>query len=114
MKILEVKKEGYQTVHSFDNGDGWRVGLISYAERFTNEGMTYLERHNLTDEIFLLLRGEAVLLLDAQKVSVQMEKGKAYNVEQGEWHNIILEKDSIVAVVENKNTSKENTDYMDI
>ena len=114
MKILEVEKEGYQTVHTFENGDGWRIGLISGAEQFTEESMTYMERHNLTDEVFLLLKGEAVLLIGAQKHPVQMEKGKAYNVEQGQWHNIILGEDAIVAVVENKNTGKENTEYMDI
>ena len=114
MKILEVEKEGYQTVHTFENGDGWRIGLISCAERFTKEGMTYLERHNMTNEVFMLLKGEAILLLDANKHPMQMEKGKAYNVKKGQWHNIILEKDAIVAVVENKNTSKENTEYIDI
>jgi hypothetical protein len=35
-------------------------------------------------------------------------------VEQGQWHNIIIGEDAIVAVVENKNTSKEHTEYMDI
>jgi len=114
MKILEAEKEGYQTVHTFENGDGWRVGLISCADRFTEEGMTYMERHNLTDEVFLLLKGEAVLLIGSPNQPVQMEKGKAYSVEQGEWHNIILVKDAVVAVVENKNTGKENTEYMDV
>ena len=114
MKRLTVEKAGYQTVHSFENGDGWRVGLICFAEQFTKEGMTYLERHNLTDEIFMLLSGEATLVLDAPNAPVKMEKGIAYNIEQGEWHNIILEKDAVVAVVENKSTSRENTEYKDL
>ena len=112
MKIFDAPKQGYQTVHTFDNGDGWRVGIISFAERFTKEGMTYLERHNLTDEVFLLLDGEAVLIIGQEKLHVPMEKSKAYNVEQGEWHNVLLNEDSVVAVVENKKTSKENTEYI--
>ena len=114
MKILKVEKEGYQTVHSFDNGDGWRVGLICPAEGFTEAGMTYLERHNLTDEVFMLLKGNATLIVGADKTRVPMQSGVAYNVEAGEWHNILIEKASVVAVAENKGTGRENSDYMEI
>ena len=43
MKILEVEKEGYQTVHTFENGDGWRIGRISCADRFAEECITYMD-----------------------------------------------------------------------
>ena len=114
MKKIKVEIDGYQTVHSFDNGDGWRIGLISPAERFTEEGMTYLERHNMTDEVFILLQGNATLIIGEEKTYVPMETGILYNVEQSEWHHVLIEKDSIVAVVENKGTSKENTEYMEL
>ena len=112
MQILKAEKEGYQTVHTFENGDGWRVGLICYAERFTEAGMTYLERHRMTDEIFLRLKGNAVLILGEEKSRIVMEPGIAYNVPQSEWHHILLDEDAVVAVIENKNTSKENTEYL--
>ncbi len=111
IEIYEASKEGYETKLKYG---AWRIGLITPAERFTN--ITYLERHNLTDEAFILLRGSATLLhLDGEEVlrAYEMEQGKVYNVPQGGWHNVKIEPDSIVMVVENSETSPENSDYRD-
>ena len=108
--VIEASHEGYMTKHSFES---WRVGLITPAERF--ETITYLERHNLTDEIFILLTGRAVLIgRDEDGIHlIPLETGKLYCVPKAYWHNIRIYENSVVAVVENADTSKENTEYID-
>ncbi len=111
IEIYEAAKEGYETKLKYG---AWRIGLITPAERFTN--ITYLERHDLTDEAFILLNGAATLLhLDGEERlhSYEMEIGKIYNVPVGGWHNVRIEPDSLVMVVENAETSKENSEYRD-
>ncbi len=111
MEIIESKKLGYKTVLSFKNNVGWRIGIINYAEKFDKDNITYLEKHNLTDEAFILLNGTAHLLLGENFNRVELKAGKVYNVKCDEWHNIILSKDATVVVVENINTSADNTEY---
>lgn len=108
--VIEAKHEGYQTKHIYES---WRVGLITPAERFKK--ITYLERHNLTDEIFILLSGSAVLIgKDDDGIQmIELEFGKLYCVPKAYWHNIRIYENSVVAVVENADTSKENTEYID-
>ena len=62
----------------------------------------------LTDEVFVLLEGQAVLYVEDQKYS--MEIGTLYNVKQGTWHHIVVSEDATVMVVENSNTCAENTE----
>lgn len=84
----------------------WQIGMISYSERFSR--FAVLERHLLTDEAFVLQLGEATLYTDRE--TVQMEKGKVYNVPAGVWHHIVVSEDARVLVVENSDTSKENSE----
>lgn len=111
IEILEHTGEGY--LRLVDNAK-WTVAGLNWATRFDASGLTRLERHNLTDEVFVLLRGEATLLVGADAVRVRMEPLKLYNIPAGTWHNILVSKDARVLVVENSDTSKANTDYLDL
>ena len=42
----------------------------------------------------------------------KMEKGVIYNVAKGEWHGIVVSSDALVMVVENSDTTEENSDYI--
>lgn len=89
--------------------DGWSVAFLRYSERFASKCV--LERHSQTDEVFVLLEGEAVLYVkDAEIAEIPMEKNKVYNIKRGVWHHITVSPDATVMVVENRNTSKENTE----
>lgn len=109
MEIYDYRGEGYQTV--LRHG-GWRVAYLNYADRF--DRITYLERHLLTDEAFILLEGEATLLIGETATPVEMEPHKVYNIKQGEWHNIRVSRDAHVLIVENVETGRENSEYMDV
>ncbi len=99
--------EGYKTVHAFE---GWRVAYLTYADRFDN--IKYIERHNETDEIFVLMQGSATLIINEDMEKVEMKKNLIYNIPKGVWHNIRVSKDAVVMIVENADTSKENSEYI--
>lgn len=108
MEKYTYNGEDFKAIISNDN---WKIGLLKYSERFAKFGV--LERHLKTDEAFILLKGEAVLYVrDEQNVinETKMEPEAVYNVLKGEWHHIVVSEDATVLVVENSDTSKENTE----
>lgn len=106
--ILEYGGEGYKTVMSYG---AWRVAFLNYAQRFDETFFEKIERHNETDEIFVLLSGKATLILGEELERLPMEKEKAYNVRRGEWHHIFVSRDAKVLIAENADTGTDNTDY---
>ncbi|NLW73802.1 MAG: hypothetical protein GX057_02745 [Clostridiales bacterium] len=110
MDVVKYEGKDYSTVISYES---WRVGLIRWAERF--EKVDFFERHNKTDEVFVLLCGEAVLYVADEALNVtqhKMERGVLYNVRRAEWHALTMSHDALVMVVENADTSTENSDYV--
>ena len=53
----------YKVVHEFE---GWKIGFLRYSDRFSK--FDRLERHLLTDEVFVLLEGQAVLYTDKEEI----------------------------------------------
>ena len=111
LDVLEYAGDGYSRVV---NGAKWTIAALNYAARFDELNITELERHNLTDETFVLLCGEATLLVGEDARRVKMEPLKFYNVRAGAWHNITVTPGTRVLVAENADTSKDNTEYLDI
>lgn len=109
LDVFDYNGEGYNPTFKFDT---WIVAYLNYAPRFDRKTLEYLERHNETDEVFILLEGAATLLIGENGEEVVMDKFKQYVVKKGEWHNIIVSRDAKVIVVENSNTSKQNSEYM--
>ena len=111
LDILSYGGEGYSRVV---NGGKWTLASLNWAPRFELSNITDLERHNLTDETFVLLQGKATLLVGENAEKVEMEPLKYYNVRAGVWHNIAVSKDARVLIGENSDTSKNNTDYLSL
>lgn len=103
METIRHNNEGWKVLKEYE---GWKIGCLRYSERFS--GLGEMERHLETDEVFVLLEGDAVLCVENE--TMNMEKGTLYNVPKGEWHHIVVSKDASVLVVENSNTSKKNTE----
>ena len=110
IEISEHNTEGYAPVMHFD---AWRVAILNYAEHFDEGSPARLERHMLTDEVFVLLEGEATLYIGKEMTAYPMEKNKIYNVKQAVWHRITASHDAKVLIVENHNTSKDNSEYLE-
>ena len=108
MDIYEFNGEGYMPLIDYN---GWRVAIINFSEKLLQENICKMERHLETDEVFILLNGEANLYVGEEMKKYIMEPGKFYNIKCGEWHCISMKKDSKVAVVENSDTGKKNTEY---
>lgn len=111
LEVIECKGEGYKRLV---DGPLWTLAMIGPAPRFEGGNFTQVERHMLTDETFVLLSGEATLVIGTSAEKVPMEPLKFYNVKAGTWHHIFVGKDSCVLVAENSNTSRENSEYMPV
>ena len=99
---------GFDVLHCHDT---WKIAFISYAEQYAD--LKQLKRHTKTDEAFLLIKGEAVLFSsdDGEKTEkIFLEKEKLYVVKKNTWHHLTLSCDALILVVENSDTSKENTE----
>ncbi len=108
--ILEYDGEGYRRLV---NGARWTLAALNHAERFDAGTSVTLERHNATDETFVLMAGEGTLLVGRDAARVPMEPLKYYNVRAGVWHHIQVSPDARVLVAENADTSLANTDCLD-
>lgn len=84
----------------------WKVAYLGHCERFGS--LTGMERHMQTDEVFVLLKGGAALYVEDRVYD--MEPGVVYNVKKGEWHHIVVSRDASVLVIENSDTTPENTE----
>lgn len=112
MEKYTYNGEDFKSVISNEN---WKIGLLRYSDRFSCTCV--FERHLKTDEAFILLYGDAVLYIKNQNGTVEetkMEPNTIYNVLKGEWHHIVVSRDATVLVVENSDTSKENTEKVTI
>jgi hypothetical protein len=118
-RLLEIRQytgEGYRPIIDFNN---WRVAILKYCEELLPERITKMQRHNESDEVFVLLQGECVLFIGEGVQSVtnimsqKLEPLKLYNVKQAVWHTHTLSKDAVVLIVENQNTTIKNSpEYM--
>lgn len=103
---------GFDTLHTFEC---WKVAFITHAEQYGK--LKIVKRHTQTDEVFVLVKGEARLYTaygDEPLVQTIMEKEKLYVVKQNTWHHLKVSEDALLIVVENSDTTKENTQSKEI
>ena len=108
MKEITYHGEGYSTVLTAGE---WRVGMLRYSDRFA--ALTGWERHRETHECFILLSGQGSMLVrgeDGKIEKTEMKRNVIYDVLPGEWHHIIVSPDATVLIIENADTSSQNTD----
>jgi len=115
LEIREFTGIGYKPLIDFGT---WRVAILRYIDELIPAEIARLERHNETDEVFVLLEGQAVLFLGEGGDTVTalhplvMEPKKMYNVKRAAWHCVILSRDASILLVENRDTgTAANTDY---
>ena len=92
---------------------GWQVALLNWEPLFDPANLGEIERHNETDEVFVLWRGQGALFVatgDDKLELTELEPGVIYNVPQGVWHNLVATRDASWIIVENRDTHLHDTE----
>ncbi|MDO5144511.1 MAG: cupin [bacterium] len=117
MEILKYAYEGEGLTRVFENAK-WMVGIKNWKPANDITGINNLERHNETDELFILLAGRCTLLFanetaDGLKIEkLEMEPLKVYNIPATLWHNTVTQKDTKLALIEDSATGSANSDVI--
>lgn len=109
VEVYDYKGEEYKIAMSYGS---WRVAYLNHADTFVEENFEKIERHNETDEVFVLLKGSAVLIIGEELNRIEMEPHKIYNVPKGVWHHIFTKEGTSVLIIENEDTGDKNSDYL--
>ena len=99
---------GFDSAHEFES---WKIAYITSAEQYGD--LKVVKRHTQTDEVFILINGSATLYTadgDNFLETTVLEKEKLYVVEKNTWHHLKVSEDALLIVIENSNTTKENTE----
>ena len=110
LQISQWDQESYKPlVFSQD----WQVAILNWDPFAEVEAVERVERHILTDEVFVLLKGSGALVIAAPEGLrvVNAVRGTVYNVIQGAWHTVIGSHDSSWLIVEKKDTHLGDTEY---
>ena len=112
LQVEDVREAGWHV--PIPDGGGWMAAFLN-----TGEGDWKLpqkiERHSETDEVFMLLEGEATLGLagDSEEpgklTAVPMKPLVLYNVLNRHWHTCAFGPNSRVFIIERAGTGKGNT-----
>ena len=119
MEILKYGFEGEGLTRVFEN-EKWMVGIKNWKPMNDIANINNLERHNETDELFILLAGRCTLIyanetgegLDIQ--AVEMEPCRVYNIPRTLWHNTVTQRDTKLALIEDSSTGSANSDVIDL
>ena len=117
MSLIEsysIKDEGYSP---FLISDGWQVAQLNYIDDQHINNIDKIEVHYQTDEVFVLLEGRAILItvniINDELIfeANLMKPHVTYNIPKGVWHNIAMEKECEVLIVEKSNTHINDVAY---
>ena len=117
MKIETYEYAGEGLTRVFEN-EKWMVGIKNWKPANDITGIDCLERHNETDELFVLLAGSCTLLFANETEEglviekVEMEPMKVYNIPATLWHNTVTKKDTKMVLIEDSNTGMANSDIL--
>ncbi len=113
--LLEIRSylgEGYRPL--IDYGE-WRVAILRYIDELLPQNIGKVQRHDATDEVFVLLSGRCILFVaeGTDRVgeihAVDMQPLKLHNIKRGTWHTHTLSEDATVLIVENRDTGLINS-----
>jgi mannose-6-phosphate isomerase-like protein (cupin superfamily) len=110
IKLIEEyyhSKEGY---NPYLIGPKWQVAQLNYEPELAFDAIKKVDVHYKTDETFLLMAGQAVLIaaeIENNKIEFEVTNIKpkiVYNIPKGCWHNIAMSEDAEVLITEDANT----------
>lgn len=96
---------------------GWQVAQLNFTAILSLDRLEKVERHQHTDEVFVLMRGRSVLIAAAEEsgrlrfTTQPMEPFVTYNIPTGCWHWIVMEPGDLVLIVEKDRTHLGDVEY---
>lgn len=119
-KLLEISAfDGVGYLPLVDYGE-WRVAMLRFEPNLAADMIRTMQRHEETDEVFVLLEGRCILFVsadadDADAIeAADLEPLKLYNVKRGVWHTHTLSADASVLIIENRDTTLANSPLTDL
>lgn len=112
IEMIDFQESGYLPLVDYET---WRVAVLKYCDDLKLENIKTMQKHMETDEVFILLKGQCTLYLGGNKErpdrieKISMIPGKVYNIKKGVWHNHTMDEQGEVVIVENSNTSDDNS-----
>lgn len=117
MEILSSEAEGFRAIKSTEH---WTVAIINDSTAMHLANVESVSRHNETDEVFVLLAGEACVYVGSGEENpvtlrrCDLEIGKAFVVTRGSWHATVTTPGCKIFVTENAGTGVANTDRIPV
>jgi len=119
--IIEYEYEGKGLQRVYENKE-WMVGIKNYKPENDIKNIDCLERHNETDELFVLLCGTCILLYALEDITndsfelkaISMELNKVYNIPKGLWHNTVTQQETKLILIEAAATSQQNSNAIQL
>ena len=115
--LLEVHTHKEPAFRPLVDHGTWRVAVLNFCDELRADNLHNMQRHDETDEVFVLLHGRCILFIgDGQNEAgalhaVELVPQTLYNVKRGTWHNHTLSTDASVLVIENRDTTVENSPF---
>lgn len=120
-ELIEIKdctEPGYHPLVYFG---GWRVAFLNDTAKFHLENIRDMQRHNTSDEVFLLIQGSCTLYVadggDGQVgniTALKLEPGRMYNVPKGVWHTHVTGPEAKIAIIEDADVSPDNSEFIPV
>jgi mannose-6-phosphate isomerase-like protein (cupin superfamily) len=114
LEQIEIDGRGFQPLKDYES---WRIAQLSYDPSVNDlDSLCSLGCHYETEEAFVLLQGEAVMVTagTGKKLrsfeAVKLVPGRIYVVPQGQWHAAVLKPGTRLLIVENRDTGLENSE----
>lgn len=91
---------------------GWQAAILNWEPPMDPGRLSEIERHARTDEVFVLWRGRAALVLEAPGGLhvVELQPGVVYNVRAGAWHTLVANRAASLVIVEDRDTHLHDTE----
>ena len=109
-KLIEEYRHSEEGYMPYLIGPKWQVAQLNFQPDLAPDAIKKVDVHHQTDETFLLMAGQAVLIaaeIQQNRIAFEVTNMKPrvlYNIPRGCWHNIALSPDAEVSITEDANT----------